>query len=101
MGRKYTKVEELTAAIRARRAAEETKRTIGKSCGLSKSSLNKSLNVQKPERANAGGIAAKFSIRNQMDVKLKCHVIERFRGKYSTEAMCKAFEENRSGYYAW
>ena len=36
-----------------------------------------------------------------MDVKLKCRVIERFRGKYSTEAMCKALDESRSGYYAW
>ena len=42
MGKKYTKVEELTAAIRA----EETKRTSGKSYGLNKSSLNNSLNAK-------------------------------------------------------
>ena len=46
MGKKYTKVEELTAAIRARKAAEETKRTIGKSYSLNKSSLNNSLNAK-------------------------------------------------------
>ena len=33
--------------------------------------------------------------------KLKCRVIERFRGKYSVEAMCEVFEVSRSGYYAW
>lgn len=32
--------------IRARRVAEETKRTIGESYGLSKSSLNNSLNAK-------------------------------------------------------
>lgn len=34
-------------------------------------------------------------------MKLKYRVIERFRGKYSIEAMCKVFEVSRSGYYAW
>jgi putative transposase len=34
-------------------------------------------------------------------VKLKYRVIERFRGKYSMEAMCKIFEVSRSGYYSW
>ena len=34
-------------------------------------------------------------------MKLKYRVIERFRGKYSVEAMCKVFEVSRSGYYAW
>jgi len=34
-------------------------------------------------------------------VKLKYRVIERFRGQYSVEAMCKVFEVSRSGYYAW
>ena len=32
---------------------------------------------------------------------MKYRVIERFRGKYSIEAMCKVFEVSRSGYYAW
>lgn len=32
---------------------------------------------------------------------MKYRVIERFRGKYSTEAMCEVFEVSRSGYYAW
>ena len=27
--------------------------------------------------------------------------MERFRGKYSVEAMCEVFEVSRSGYYAW
>ncbi|MBQ9950995.1 MAG: IS3 family transposase [Clostridia bacterium] len=34
-------------------------------------------------------------------MKLKYRVIERFRGQYSVEAMCKVFEVSRSGYYAW
>jgi len=34
-------------------------------------------------------------------VKLKYRVIERFRGKYSIEAMCKVFGVSRSGYYDW
>ena len=34
-------------------------------------------------------------------MKLKYRVIERFRGKYSIEAMCKVFGVSRSGYYDW
>lgn len=34
-------------------------------------------------------------------MKLKYRVIERFRGKYSVEAMGEVFEVSRSGYYAW
>lgn len=34
-------------------------------------------------------------------MKLKYRVIERFRGKYSVEAMSKMFEVSRSGYYSW
>ena len=34
-------------------------------------------------------------------MKLKYRVIERFRGQYSVQAMCDAFEVSRSGYYAW
>lgn len=34
-------------------------------------------------------------------MKLKYRVIERMRGKYSIEAMCKILEVSRSGYYAW
>lgn len=34
-------------------------------------------------------------------MKLKYRVIERFRGKYSIQAMCNLFEVSRSGYYAW
>jgi len=34
-------------------------------------------------------------------VKLKYRVIERFRGKYSIQAMCDLFEVSRSDYYAW
>ena len=34
-------------------------------------------------------------------MKLKYRVIERFRGKYSIQAMCDMFEASRSGYYAW
>ena len=32
---------------------------------------------------------------------MKYRVIERFRGKYSIEAMCKVFGVSRSGYYDW
>ena len=34
-------------------------------------------------------------------MKLKYRVIERFRGKYSIEDMCKVFGVSRSGYYDW
>lgn len=34
-------------------------------------------------------------------MKLKYRVMERFRRKYSVEAMCEVFEVSRSGYYAW
>lgn len=34
-------------------------------------------------------------------MSLKYRVIERFRGKYSVEAMCEVFGVSRSGYYAW
>ena len=34
-------------------------------------------------------------------MKLKYRVIERFRGQYSIDAMCRVFEVSRSGYYAW
>ena len=34
-------------------------------------------------------------------MKLKYRAIERFRGKYSVEAMCEVFGASRSGYYAW
>ena len=34
-------------------------------------------------------------------MSLKYRVIERFRGKYSVEAMCEVFEVSRSGYYTW
>ena len=53
------------------------------------------------EAANAGGVAAKFSVRSWKEVKLKYRVMERFRGKYSVETMCEVFEVSRSGYYAW
>ena len=32
-------------------------------------------------------------------MKLKYRVIERFRGKYSIETMCRMFEVSRNGYY--
>ena len=32
---------------------------------------------------------------------MKYRVIERFRGKYSIEDMCKVFGVSRSGYYDW
>lgn len=51
--------------------------------------------------AYASGVAAKFSVRSWQEVRLKYRVIERFRGKYSVEAMCGVFEVSRSGYYAW
>ncbi len=34
-------------------------------------------------------------------MKLKYRVIERLRGQYSVEAMCRILEVSRSGYYAW
>ena len=40
-------------------------------------------------------------MRSWKEVKLKYRVIERFRGQYSVEAMCRVFGVSRSGYYAW
>ena len=34
-------------------------------------------------------------------MKLKYRVIERFRGTYAVEEMCKVFQVSRSGYYSW
>ena len=34
-------------------------------------------------------------------MKLKYRVIERFRGTYTVEEMCRVFQVSRSGYYAW
>lgn len=34
-------------------------------------------------------------------MKLKYRVIERFRGRYTVEEMCRVFQVSRSGYYAW
>ena len=34
-------------------------------------------------------------------MKLKYRVIERFRGTYVVEEMCKVFQVSRSGYYSW
>ena len=34
-------------------------------------------------------------------MKLKYRVIERFRGVYAVEEMCRVFQVSRSGYYSW
>ena len=56
MARKYTKVEELTEAIRARKAAGETNREIGESLGLSKTQVKQLMSRQnRKERLLAAG----------------------------------------------
>ena len=56
MARKYTKVEELTEAIRARMANGETNREIGASYGLSKRQVAQLINRQnRKERKIAAG----------------------------------------------
>ena len=56
MARKYTKVEKLTEAIRARKAAGETNREIGESLGLSKTQVKQLMNRQnRKERLLAAG----------------------------------------------
>ena len=56
MARKYTKVEELTEVIRARKAAGETNRKIGESYGLSKRQVKQLINRQnRKERKIANG----------------------------------------------
>lgn len=56
MARKYTKVEELTEVIRARKAAGETNRAIGESYGLSKEQVKGLINRQnRKERMLAAG----------------------------------------------
>ena len=56
MARKYTKVEGLTAVIRARKAAGETNRAIGESYGLSLKQVKGLINRQnRKERMQAAG----------------------------------------------
>ena len=56
MARKYTKVEKLTEAIRARKAAGETNREIGESLGLSKTQVKQLMSRQnRKERLLAAG----------------------------------------------
>lgn len=50
---------------------------------------------------DASSAAAKFSVRGWKEVKLKYRVIERFRGQYSIDAMCRFFEVSRNEYYTW
>ncbi len=59
--------------------------------------------VGKRNRKTQNGSRAfvKFSVRDWKEVKLKYHVIERFRGKYRIEDMCRIFSVSRIGYYAW
>ena len=56
MARRYTKVEELTEAIRARKARGETNREIGESYGLSKIQVKQLISRQnRKERKIAAG----------------------------------------------
>ena len=56
MARKYTKVENLTEAIRARKANGETNREIGESYGLSKKQVDQLISRQnRKERKIANG----------------------------------------------
>ena len=56
MARKYTKVEDLTETIRARKANGETNRGIGESYGLSKKQVEQLINRQnRKERKIANG----------------------------------------------
>ena len=56
MARKYTKVEELSEIIRARKAAGETNRAIGESYGLSLKQIKGLINRQnRKERMLAAG----------------------------------------------
>ena len=56
MARKYTKVENLTEAIRARKANGETNREIGEIYGLSKKQVEQLINRQnRKERKIANG----------------------------------------------
>ena len=56
MARKYTKVEELTEIIRARKASGETNREIGESYGLSKKQVKELMRRQnRKEQLMAAG----------------------------------------------
>ena len=131
MARQYTKVEQLVEIVRERHNQGETYGEIAASYGLERRQVKSLMERQRRKErklaagytqgtppqgagqrrretaqgvgkaANAGGVAAKFSVRSWKEVKLKYRVIGRFRGKYSIEAMCEVFEVSRSGYYAW
>ena len=56
MARKYTKIEELTDVIRARKAAGETNRAIGESYGLSSKQVKGLISRQnRKERMQTAG----------------------------------------------
>ena len=54
MARKYTKVEDLTEIIRARKASGETNREIGESYGLSKRQVAQLINRQNRKERKIG-----------------------------------------------
>lgn len=57
---------------------------------------------QRADRAaDAGGAAAKFSVRSWEEVNLKYRVIKRFCEKYPIGSMYRMFGVSRSGYCAW
>ena len=74
MARKYTKIEELTDVIRARKAAGETNRAIGESYGLSKRQVEQLISRQNRKgRPRKEAASEEFRQHNEL-VKLRMPV---------------------------
>ena len=74
MGRKYTKGEELSKAIRARNAAGETNRAIGESYGLSKRQVEQLISRQNRKgRPRKEAASEEFRQHNEL-AKLRMQV---------------------------
>ena len=74
MGRKYTKGEELSDAIRARNAAGETNRAIGESYGLSKRQVEQLISRQNRKGRPRKEAASEEVRQNNELVKLRMQV---------------------------
>ena len=74
MGRKYTKGEELSDAIRARNAAGETNRAIGESYGLSKRQVEQAGYIPRPKGRPRREAASEEVRQHNEIVKLRMQV---------------------------
>ena len=87
MGRKYTKGEELSEAIRARNAAGETNRAIGESYGLSKRQVEQLISRQNRKgRPRKEAASEEFRQHNELaKLRMQVELLQNF----PSEAGCQ------------